>query len=66
MAKLLETLKEIVRSGSRRSASGGRPPRRRDPGDSGFVGRSSTKDIEEAPPERAGELAGHAVERVET
>jgi hypothetical protein len=37
--------------------------RRRDP-DS--VGRSSVREIENASPERAGELAGHAVERVET
>jgi len=36
---------------------------RRDPS---HVGRSSAKEIEEAPPARAGELAGHAVERVDT
>lgn len=36
---------------------------RRDPP---FVGHSSRKDIEDAPPERAAELAGHPTERVET
>lgn len=39
-------------------------PRKRK--DSPFVGHSSTKEIENAPPERAAELAGHAVERVDT
>jgi hypothetical protein len=40
-----------------------RRPRRRDPD---FVGGSNVKDIEQAPPGRAQELAGHAVERVDT
>jgi hypothetical protein len=40
-----------------------RRTRRRDPD---FVGRSKRKDIEQAAPGRAQELAGHAVERVDT
>lgn len=31
-----------------------------------FVGHANAKDIEEAPPERAAELAGHPTERVDT
>jgi hypothetical protein len=56
----LERLKRIWRKESRRER---RPRRRRDPS---HVGRSSAREIEQAPPERAGELAGHAVERVDT
>jgi hypothetical protein len=62
MAKLFDALKKLFDSGSHRSSSGSRTPRR----DPQFVGRSSTKEIEEASPERVGELAGHAPERVET
>jgi len=40
--------------------------RRRGRRDPEFVGGSSVKDIEQAPPGRAQELAGHAVERVDT
>jgi hypothetical protein len=57
----LNTLKKILRGGSKRPQE--RPPQRRDPQ---FVGRSSIKEIEQAPPERVGELVGHAVERVDT
>jgi hypothetical protein len=63
MAKFFERLKEVVRDGPHRSERRNRPRRRGNPP---FVGRSSTKEIEDASPERAGELAGHAVERVET
>jgi hypothetical protein len=63
MAKYLDRLKEIFRDGSHRPKRRTRPRRRGNPP---FVGRSSTKEIEDASPERAGELAGHAVERVET
>jgi hypothetical protein len=34
--------------------------------DVGFVAGSRAREIAQASPERAGELAGHAVERVET
>jgi hypothetical protein len=61
MANLFAALKKIF------GGKPQRPPRtdtrRRDPQ---FVGRSSTKEIEQASPERVGELVGHAVERVET
>jgi len=61
MGKLFERLKKIVVARAEQSEARG--PRRPDPR---FVGRSSTKEIEQAPPERVGELVGHAVERVET
>jgi len=58
---LLKTLKRILGGGSEQPEK--QPPQRRDPQ---FVGRSSTKEIEQAPAERVGELVGHAVERVDT
>ena len=58
---LLTALKKLLGGGAKRPQRS--PPQR---GDSQFVGRSSTKEIEQAPPERVGELVGHAVERVET
>lgn len=61
MAKLFDALRKTLRR-SQRSGSD-RKPQRRDPL---FVGRSSAKEIEQAPPERIGELVGHAPERVET
>jgi len=62
MAKLRDMLRKLVGGRSQRpDGSGG--PRRSDPQ---FVGRSSTKEIEQAPPERVGELVGHAPERVDT
>jgi hypothetical protein len=60
MATLRGRLKRLLGRGRPRAE---RPVRRRDPD---FVGGSSVKDIERAPPGRAQELAGHAVERVET
>jgi hypothetical protein len=62
MAKLFDPLKKILGTGSPRSPRADQP-RRSDPQ---FVGRSSAKEIEQAPPERIGELVGHAPERVET
>jgi hypothetical protein len=54
MAKLLSLLRKIIGEPKR---SDQRTPSRRDPQ---FVGRSSTKEIEQAPPERVGELVGHS------
>jgi hypothetical protein len=62
MAKVFDTLRKILRGKQERSSSA-RPPRRNNPQ---FVGRSSTKEIEQAAPERIGELVGHAPERVDT
>jgi hypothetical protein len=61
MARLFDVLKRLLSQSSQRPS--GTDQRRRDPQ---FVGRSSSKEIEEAPPERVGELVGHATERVET
>jgi hypothetical protein len=58
-----EKLKQFLRSAGERTAPKGRPPRRRDPQ---FVGGTNVKDIENAPEGKGQELAGHAVERVET
>jgi hypothetical protein len=63
MATFFERLSRIFRKGSPDGPRPHRAPRRRDPS---HVGGSSRKEIEEAPPGRAEELAGHAVERVET
>jgi len=60
MAKLFDAIKRIL--GTRRQPPPSRAPR----GDPQFVGRSSSKEIEQASPERVGELVGHAVERVDT
>lgn len=61
MGKLFHILKTIV--GHKPGPSHGQRRQRRDPR---FVGRSSAKEIEQASPERVGELVGHAVERVDT
>ena len=61
MAKLFDRLQKIF--GRKSDRSDKRRPQRRDPQ---FVGRSSVKEIEQAPPERVGELVGHPVERVDT
>ncbi|MFL5894597.1 MAG: hypothetical protein ACJ76Z_05725 [Thermoleophilaceae bacterium] len=63
MANLPEMLKRLMRRKPRLVNRPNRAPRRRDPD---FVGGSSIKDIENAPPGRAQELAGHAPERVDT
>jgi hypothetical protein len=62
MTSLFERLKELI-AGQRAASQRERPPRKRD---SPFIGGTNVKDIEDAPPERAGELAGHPVERVDT
>lgn len=59
MSKLIDAVRKLL-AGMRETSV---QPRRRVP-DS--VGGSSAKEIENASPERAGELAGHALERVET
>ena len=61
--KFFDRLRKIARREPRHADRARRPPRRRDPE---FVGGSRAKEIEEAPPGRAQELAGHAGERVET
>jgi hypothetical protein len=62
MGKLLTRIKEIFRGRSGQTdGPGGKRSRH-----SQIVGYASAKEIENASPERAGELAGHAVERVET
>ena len=60
MARFLDRMKQILRP---KASPGDRRARRRDPD---FVGGTNVKDIEQAPPGRAQELAGHAVERVDT
>ncbi|HEY1521797.1 MAG TPA: hypothetical protein VGF70_02205 [Solirubrobacteraceae bacterium] len=62
MAKLIAVAKRLL-AGRRQPSALPRKRRRRDPQ---FVGRSSIKEIEQAPPERVGELVGHAPERVNT
>lgn len=61
MAKLVKAFKKLLGVGPHRPRVERR--RRADPQ---FVGRSSSKEIEQAPPERVGELVGHAPERVDT
>lgn len=62
MTNLVNALKKLL-GGSRQRPRKATQRRTRDPQ---FVGRSSTTEIEQASPERVGELVGHAVERVET
>jgi hypothetical protein len=61
--KFFERLRRIAQGEQRRTDRPRGRPRRRDPD---FVGGSRVKDIEQAPPGRAQELAGHAGERVDT
>jgi hypothetical protein len=63
MASFLDALKRLAERNPRGVERPQRRPRRRDPE---FVGASKRRDIERAPPGRAQELAGHAVERVDT
>jgi hypothetical protein len=58
---LLESLKQLVSGGSGSSGDGDARGRRQD-APAGW----REKEIDELPPERAAELAGHAPERVET
>jgi hypothetical protein len=62
MPKLFDALRKLLARKRQPPSRAQRPHQR----DSDFVGRSSTKEIEQASPERVGELVGHAVERVET
>jgi hypothetical protein len=62
MAKLFERLKRGVRRNPTRTAPGDRKQRRSD----SDYGRLLGKEVEQASPERAGELAGHPIERVNT
>ena len=62
MSNPLETLKRLVRQMlERRRAAARHAPR-----SAGFTASSRDDEIANASPERAGEIAGHAVERVET
>ena len=61
MSNPLTTLKDLVREMLERRRAVARRAQRRD----GFAG-SREDEIANASPERAGELAGHPVERVET
>jgi hypothetical protein len=61
MANLLVTLRKLFASKPAEPRAG-----RTHRSDPQFVGRSSMKEIEQASPERVGELVGHAPERVET
>jgi hypothetical protein len=60
--RLLEKLKHILVSAPASRHGGKHHPQRRDPE---FAGQSN-KEVEDLPPERAAELAGHAPERVDT
>jgi hypothetical protein len=62
VAKILERLKRGIKRESKGTAHRDRKTRRRDPYSGSLLGR----EIEQASPERAGEVAGHPVERVET
>jgi hypothetical protein len=62
MVKVLEALRRMIGRSASRGERRARQ-RRRDPE---FVGGTRIEEIEQAPPGRAEELAGHAVERVET
>jgi hypothetical protein len=59
---MFEWLKRYVTGKSKDAAQRDHKARRRDPHSGSLLG----KEIEQASPERAGEVAGHAVERVET
>jgi hypothetical protein len=63
IVRFIEMLRRILGGESHRANGGNVPRRRHDPE---FGGRSSNKDIDQLPPERAAELAGHAPERVDT
>jgi hypothetical protein len=59
---MFERLKRSVRRKPTRVAGRDRRQRRRDSYSGSLLGR----EVEQASPDRAGEVAGHAVERVET
>jgi hypothetical protein len=62
MSNPVATLKKLVREMFERRRVPARRPRR----GPGFAAGSREDEIAKASPERAGELAGHAVERVDT
>jgi hypothetical protein len=64
MMSLLEKLKSALTGAGERSDrdDAGRGPRRRDPS----FGGPRSRELDNLPPERAAELAGHAPERVDT
>ncbi len=62
MSSPLSTLKKLVREMLERRRAAARHAQR----SSGFTAGSREDEIANASPERAGELAGHAVERVDT
>ena len=62
VATMFERFKQYVTGRSKSAAHRNRRTRPRDPYSGSLLG----KEIEQASPERAGEVAGHAVERVET
>jgi hypothetical protein len=62
VGKLLERLKRSVRKNAKRGARDRSVPRHRDPDYYQTLG----KEIAQASPERAGELAGHPIERRDT
>ena len=62
MRNPLETLKRLVRQMVERRRAAARQKQR----SAGFMADSRADEIANASPERAGELAGHAVERVDT
>jgi hypothetical protein len=62
MSNPLTSLKKLVRELLERRRAAARHAQR----SSGFTASSRDEEIANASPERAGELAGHAVERVDT
>jgi hypothetical protein len=62
MAKMFESLKRSVWRKPKSAARSDRQRRRRD----SYSGELLGKEIEQSSPDRAGEVAGHPVERVET
>jgi hypothetical protein len=62
MLKLFERLKRSVRSGSRSLDRRHRRPRRRD----SYHESALDREVAQASPARAGELAGHPTERIDT
>jgi len=63
MGRLVEAVRRFFAAKRKSAATPKRPPKRSEPQ---FVGRSSVNEIENAPPERVGELVGHSPERVDT
>jgi hypothetical protein len=62
VSNVLDRVKDLFRKGFGRMDSAASGPRRDPP----FAGHSNPRDIDDVPPERAAELAGHPTERVET